>query len=88
MAHVVRDMERNVRKRLPGASIWLTVEGAAGGTWTLGKGEEVAVTAGVLDFMRASSGRLAPARRLAAAEVSTADAALKDRVLASLVAVY
>ncbi|MBI5946981.1 MAG: maleylpyruvate isomerase family mycothiol-dependent enzyme [Chloroflexi bacterium] len=88
LEHVVRDMDRIIRKRLPGQSIRLTVDGPAGGTWKLGRGDETEVTMDILDFMRASSGRLALARRLEVAEVSTADAALKERVLGSLAAVY
>jgi len=88
VTHVVRDMDRNVRKRLPGYGIRLVLDGPTGGTWKLGEGDEIAVSMDILNFMRASSGRLAPARCLAVADVSTTDAALKSRILGSLVAVY
>lgn len=88
VAHVIRDMDRNVRKRLPGYAICLVVEGPAGGAWRLGKGDELTVRMDLLDFMRTSSGRLAPARRREAADISATDEGLKERVLASLAAVY
>ncbi len=88
IAHVVRDMERNVKKGVPGHAVRLTVDGPAGGTWRLGKGDEIAVTMDVPTFLRASSSRISPEERRAAVDVSTADEALREKVLASLVAVY
>jgi uncharacterized protein (TIGR03083 family) len=88
LSHVVRDMERNVRKRLPGRSVRLTVEGPGGGTWRLGQGDEVPVEIGVLDFMRLSSGRLKAERRGEVAEVGVSDQSERERVLGALAAVY
>lgn len=87
-AHVVRDMDRNVKKRLPGHSIQLTVDGPAGGAWRLGTGDQIAVRMDILDFMRVSSGRMKPERALLVTEVSTTDPSLKARVIRSLAAVY
>lgn len=86
LAHALRDTERNVRKLLPGYAVRLELDGPAGGAWRLGHGSEVPVTMDVPTFMRLSSGRQ-PASRCPA-EVAVDDPALRERVLASLVAVY
>ncbi|MDZ7726724.1 MAG: maleylpyruvate isomerase family mycothiol-dependent enzyme [Dehalococcoidia bacterium] len=84
----IRDMDRNVRKHLPGHSVRLTIDGPAGGTWLLGEGDEFQVTMDLPAFLRASSGRIGIPDRVAAADFSTPDQDLRERIAAALVAVY
>lgn len=88
LAQAIRDMDRNVRKGAPGYSVLLEVDGAGGGLWRLGKGDEIRVSMELPAFLRASSRRVSPQGRSAAADVSTPDPDIRERVLNSLVTAY
>jgi uncharacterized protein (TIGR03083 family) len=85
---VVVDMERHVRRLLPGRSIRLTIEGPAGGTWLLGEGEEVAVAMDLPTFLRRSSERRTAAETLPHATVDAPTESERLAALNAIVAIY
>lgn len=86
--HAIGDMDRNVRKRLPGRAVLLMVDGPAGGQWRLGEGDEVTVRIDLAALLRRMSGRTSAAEALPVAEISQSGAEAGLQVLESLVAVF
>lgn len=85
---VLVDMERNVRKLLPGRSLVLTIDGPAGGTWRLGEGDEIAVAMELPTVLRRSSERSTAAETLLHATVDAPTEPEKLAALNALVAIY
>lgn len=85
---VLVDMERNVRKLLPGRSVVLIIDGPAGGTWRLGEGEEIDVTMDLPTFLRRSSERSTAAETLPHATVDAPTESEDLAALNALVAIY
>lgn len=89
VALTVADAARYIEKKAPEISFTLTLDGPAGGTWAIGRGQTAAweLRMDVTDFMRRSSGRIDAATALARTE-STAPEAATRACLEALQALY
>ena len=89
VALTVADSGRYIEKKAPEISFTLTLDGPAGGTWAIGRGQTAAweLRMGVTDFMRRSSGRIDAATAFGRTE-STAPEAATRACLEALQALY
>jgi uncharacterized protein (TIGR03083 family) len=90
-ALVVRDLDQSLAKHLRGQCVSLHLDGSAGGTWLLGRGQDAGAQLyfDVRDFHRLASGRITAEQALNAGLAQVhGDAALAAAVLEKTVVLY